>query len=163
EAERRGVSRRWRRAGAGRIAVHLRQPERTDLARDVQGALETEEKQEIDARALDAAERRARGHRLRVREGRTQAENPGQVGLDGRLVVWLRSELPAESRDEARRDLLTDRDLRPHVAELIAGLDLQDVEADLRGESSDERRRQEAGRERSGSRDQLLLLQRREV
>src|SRR5262249_23595476 len=74
------------------------------------GRSEAEEKEEVDAGALDAPERVACAERLCVGERRANPQQAGDVVLDRRLVVRFEAELAREAGDEARRDLLADRD-----------------------------------------------------
>src|SRR6185369_7938645 len=73
--------------------------------------LEAEIEQEVDARALDPPEQRARRQRLGVGEGGAQPEQARKVILHGRLVVGFLAELAAEARDQAGCDLVPDGDL----------------------------------------------------
>ena len=101
------VSGRFAINGNASVLMSARVP---SVARaDRQRRSKTEKQQQVDAGALDAPERRARVQRLRVGEGRAQPENARQVVLDGRLVVRVLAELPAEPGDQPGRDLLADR------------------------------------------------------
>src|SRR5690348_13603106 len=95
-------------------------------------ALEAEEHDQVDAGTLDAAEWRGRDQFRRIGEGRTDAQDARQVVLDGRLVVGLRPELPAETRDQARRELVADGHARAGVAGACARgrLDLEGADAE---------------------------------
>ena len=89
-------------------------------------------------------------------------KQPRQVVLDGRLVVLVAAELTAEPRDEAGRQLVADRHPRP-AAGLIGRLDLEDLQPEAPLERRDQRRGQEAGRQRAGADRELLLLRRRQL
>src|SRR5262249_46300671 len=152
--ETRGVLDAWQRAHSAAIAGHAA----VAVARQVQNASDrfaggpclpsscskAEKHQEVDPRALDAAEGRSRAERLRVGERGAQAEDARELVLDRRFVVRLLPELPADPRDQPRRDLLTDRDLRPAAK---IGFELENANPDVSLDCRYDLRREEAGGE----------------
>src|SRR5262249_23504314 len=123
------------------------------------GRSEAEEKEEVDAGALDAPERVACAERLCVGERRANPQQAGDVVLDRRLVVRLEAELAREAGDEARRDLLANRDAGCDARPRIGGrLDLEDVETELALNCRDEGIGEESGGEDAGPDQQILLL-----
>src|SRR5882672_9308484 len=97
----------------------------------------TEIEKQIDPRALDSAEQRQRGERLRVGEGRADPEETGERVLDRRLVVRFLAEFPAEPRDQTRGDLVANRDL--DVGADASRLDFEDIDAGLIGDRRQDR------------------------
>src|SRR5439155_8584948 len=114
-----------------------------------------EKEQKIDSGSLDTPEGRACDGRDCIRECRANSEQPRQVVLDSRFVVWILTELAAEARDKAGCDLLADRDFRAGAG--FAGrLDPQGFEAERALHSRHKWRGDEARRERTGSHGELL-------
>src|SRR5262249_57436517 len=122
----------------------------------------TEKEQQINSRPFDAAEGRSVAEGLRIGIGRAQPQDARDRVLDRRLVVWLRSELTAEARDDPRRDLLTHGKLRSKSV-VAAGFQLEDVEPNLLLHRAQDLTGEKPCGKRPGAHQQLLLLRRAEL